>query len=220
MTVVSDNETGGVADEIQALSARVDRVKVGVEARAQAITDEPRPIKGPSPAQPPDDRGSGGRRSWRVLIIALVLVLLAAGATMIISSRNGSGNRVSNGTAPRNAPVAGSAPSSAAPDIRAGSPAVSRPGPGTQEVTPAPASAPGPAPTVNAVGTNAASTVVVVAGDSFWSIADRVVSARMSAPTTSDVAAYWVELVQANQGSLAQAGHPDLIYVGQTFSLP
>jgi nucleoid-associated protein YgaU len=85
---------------------------------------------------------------------------------------------------------------------------------------PAPAiSVPPPIP-VHPAPPSATATVVTAPGDSFWSVAERVVSGRQAVSTEADVAAYWVQLVSTNEGRLAPPGNPDLIYPGQTFALP
>lgn len=61
--------------------------------------------------------------------------------------------------------------------------------------------------------TTAADRYVVRRGDSFW----RIAAARVA--PSSDVAGYWVRLVNENRGSL-RSGNPDLIYPGEAFVLP
>jgi hypothetical protein len=78
---------------------------------------------------------------------------------------------------------------------------------------PAPASAPDP---VTQPG-----VVEVLEGDSFWTIADAVVSAELGvdAPTEA-VTAYWAALVSANADRLVEPGNADLLHVGQAIVLP
>lgn len=155
------------------------------------------------------DRPAPGRRpSPTILVMALVVVLLVGvGAAVATSGDDGPGGRVSN-------PV---------PDAAA----VTDTGVAVAQPPPAPAGAPASpqAPVAarhptDAIAPATVTTVVVNAGDSFWSIAERVVLTRDASATVADVTSYWVKLVEANQGGLTQAGRPDLIYAGQTFSLP
>jgi nucleoid-associated protein YgaU len=63
-------------------------------------------------------------------------------------------------------------------------------------------------------------TWVVEPGDSFWSIADEIVTDRLGrAPSDAEVAAYWSVLVAANADRLV-TGDPDVIYPGQQLLLP
>ncbi len=64
-------------------------------------------------------------------------------------------------------------------------------------------------------------TVLVEKGDHFWSIAgDTLSEAWGREPATDEVAPYWQSLVAENRDQLAPPHHPDLIYPGQTFTLP
>jgi nucleoid-associated protein YgaU len=61
---------------------------------------------------------------------------------------------------------------------------------------------------------------VVAAGESFWSIAEDVVTDRLGRPPgDAEIARYWVRLVDANADRLV-SGEADLIYPGQVFVLP
>jgi nucleoid-associated protein YgaU len=63
---------------------------------------------------------------------------------------------------------------------------------------------------------------VVVAGENLWTIArDHLAKARGGAdePTTREVAAYWLRVVEANRNRL-RSGDPDLIYPGERTVLP
>lgn len=68
------------------------------------------------------------------------------------------------------------------------------------------------------------SSYTVVAGDSFWRIAERRVQAATqqagSAVSVRTVATYWLALIEANLDELVQAGNPDLLHVGQVLELP
>ena len=61
----------------------------------------------------------------------------------------------------------------------------------------------------------------VVSGDSLWSIAEQaLVTVWRRAPTEAEVAAYWLEVIEANRAELADPDEPDLIFPGQRFVLP
>jgi hypothetical protein len=63
--------------------------------------------------------------------------------------------------------------------------------------------------------------VVVVPGDSLWSLAESAVQERLGMPTsTRDVARYWVRVVEMNRPRLVDPSNPDLIFPGQTLVLP
>ena len=60
----------------------------------------------------------------------------------------------------------------------------------------------------------------VVTGDSFWSIAEQVVTSVQPDASLATITSYWSSLVDANVDQLAQAGNADLILPGQVFTLP
>ncbi|MBA2279909.1 MAG: LysM peptidoglycan-binding domain-containing protein, partial [Acidimicrobiia bacterium] len=63
-------------------------------------------------------------------------------------------------------------------------------------------------------------TWTVAAGDSFWSIAERVVESMLGRPPSDpEVDGYWRTLVAANADRLVSPS-PDLIHPGQVFVLP
>jgi nucleoid-associated protein YgaU len=90
--------------------------------------------------------------------------------------------------------------------------------PGEPTVLPPVAAAPAqPAPE-----TRVQASHVVVAGENLWTIArDHLAEARGGAdePTTREVAAYWLRVVEANRNRL-RSGDPDLIYPGERIVLP
>lgn len=58
-------------------------------------------------------------------------------------------------------------------------------------------------------------------GDHFWSIAEEALTdAWGRAPTDTEIAPYWAELVQTNDGRLLPPEDPNLIYPDQEFLLP
>jgi len=62
---------------------------------------------------------------------------------------------------------------------------------------------------------------VVAPGDHFWSIAERVLhDAWGRPPDDREIARYWRVLVDVNRSRLADARHPDLVFVGQRFVVP
>jgi hypothetical protein len=67
----------------------------------------------------------------------------------------------------------------------------------------------------------AAADVVVEVGDSLWSIAvDRLAEGRGVPPSDREVVAYWRRLIDQNRSRLVDPDNPDLIYPGQTLTLP
>jgi nucleoid-associated protein YgaU len=78
------------------------------------------------------------------------------------------------------------------------------------------------APAQSAPETRVQVSHVVVAGENLWTIArDHLARARSGAdePTTREVAAYWLRVVEANRNRL-RSGDPDLIYPGERTVLP
>lgn len=66
----------------------------------------------------------------------------------------------------------------------------------------------------------AANSYTVVDGDNFWNIArDQVEKSLGRTPTNSEVANYWVKLIDANKGNI-RSGDASLIYAGEVFTLP
>jgi nucleoid-associated protein YgaU len=63
-----------------------------------------------------------------------------------------------------------------------------------------------------------AARYTVAVGDHLWGIAERVVTDVRGDATTADVAAYWRELIAANED--LPSGDPDLIHPGQQVRLP
>lgn len=81
----------------------------------------------------------------------------------------------------------------------------------------APAAIPVPAPARAAVEEE----VVVEAGDSFWSLAaDVIAEARGAVPGDREVVEYWQRLIAANRARLVDPANPDLLFPGQTLTLP
>jgi hypothetical protein len=68
-----------------------------------------------------------------------------------------------------------------------------------------------------------ATTHRVVRGDNLWTIArEHLAGLRIGgsgAPTNSEVAAYWLQVIKANQDTL-RSGDPNLIYPGEKIALP
>lgn len=62
--------------------------------------------------------------------------------------------------------------------------------------------------------------VEVGKGDHFWKLAhQRLRAVKGREPSTEEVAAYWVEVVEANRHRI-RSGNPDLIYPGEIVLLP
>ncbi|MDQ2649711.1 MAG: LysM peptidoglycan-binding domain-containing protein, partial [Actinomycetota bacterium] len=71
------------------------------------------------------------------------------------------------------------------------------------------------------VAGSAAASVVVTTGDSFWSIADEVLSSRLGRPSSdAETDGYWRALMERNADRLVVPGNFDLIYPGQVLALP
>jgi hypothetical protein len=65
------------------------------------------------------------------------------------------------------------------------------------------------------------STWVVEPGDSFWSIAEDVLTPRGGpAPSDRQISRYWRRLIGANRSQLVDPGNPDLLRPGQRLHLP
>jgi nucleoid-associated protein YgaU len=78
---------------------------------------------------------------------------------------------------------------------------------------------PAPAPPVPAAP--AAPMWTVEPGDHLWNVAERVwAEAHGHVPTAAQVAPYWRQLVEANRATLADPENPDLVFPGQTLTLP
>ena len=61
----------------------------------------------------------------------------------------------------------------------------------------------------------------VVSGDCFWTIADDLLHLAWGrAPTDAEIVPYWLRLIEANRHELADPQNPDLIFPGQTFTVP
>jgi len=58
-------------------------------------------------------------------------------------------------------------------------------------------------------------------GDHFWSIAEEALAEEWGrAPTDNEIAPYWAEVIDENDGRLLPPGDPNLIYPEQRFHLP
>ncbi|MDH3498553.1 MAG: LysM peptidoglycan-binding domain-containing protein [Acidimicrobiia bacterium] len=81
------------------------------------------------------------------------------------------------------------------------------------------ASAPGTlSPELRRAG-GAAQTHTVQPGDNMWLIAERHLRSNAATITRADVAAYWVQVIDANRDTI-RSGDPDLIYPGELLILP
>jgi hypothetical protein len=101
-------------------------------------------------------------------------------------------------------------------------PAPAAPAPAPTAPAPAAPAPTAPAPTSPAPSTGpAATTYTVSAGQSFWSIAQSVLTQRLGhPPTAGEVADYWARLVAANRGRLPVPSNPNLLYPGSIVLIP
>lgn len=104
-----------------------------------------------------------------------------------------------------------------------GSPAISSP---TSSITPAEAHAPSTSGATAAAGKASQATPsgglwVVRPGDDLWSIAADTMQLRLGRlPTRGEVAAYWLEVIEANRDRLPYPNDPSLLYAGDLIALP
>jgi hypothetical protein len=72
-----------------------------------------------------------------------------------------------------------------------------------------------------APGDEPAESWTVAPGDSFWSIAEEVLTEVAGhEPTEQAVRRYWVQLIEANRRRLADPANPDLLFPGQRLDIP
>ncbi len=63
--------------------------------------------------------------------------------------------------------------------------------------------------------------VTALPGDSFWSVAERLTSARLGRPAgDAEVVEPWLALIDANRDRLTDPDDPDLLFPGQVLRLP
>lgn len=86
------------------------------------------------------------------------------------------------------------------------------------DAPPAPPATPSPAARPPRPAGAAADLHTVVAGDHLWGIAEDVVTDARGGASTTEIAAYWRELIAANRD--LPSGNPDLIHPGETVRLP
>ena len=111
--------------------------------------------------------------------------------------------------APRLEPVRPTQPPPAAP----GPAAPRSPGAEPEPVVPAPGPPPSPP--------SRPREVTVADGDSFWTVAERLTSARLGRPAgDGEVLEPWLALIEANRDRLTDPGDPDLLFPGQVLRLP
>jgi nucleoid-associated protein YgaU len=66
----------------------------------------------------------------------------------------------------------------------------------------------------------AATIHVVVAGENFWTIAERHLSVQLGRPVTdAEIAPFWAKVVAINAPTI-MSGDPDMIYPGEVLELP
>ena len=119
-------------------------------------------------------------------------------------------------TAPRLEPVGPAEPAPTAPD-----PAEPEPPSLSPPVDPPRAPAATSAETPTSVPASDAGRVTVGRGDSFWSVAERLVSAGLGRPASdAEVLGSWLALIDANRDRLTDPDDPDLLFPGQVLRLP
>ena len=78
-----------------------------------------------------------------------------------------------------------------------------------------------PAPAVAEPAPEPPRSWTVGPGECFWSIADQVLARAWDrAPSDGEIVPYWRTLIEANRATLADPANPDLVYPGQTFTVP
>jgi nucleoid-associated protein YgaU len=81
--------------------------------------------------------------------------------------------------------------------------------------------APAPADAANEPASRSAEPWTVAAGDSFWSIAEEVLTDIAGRePTDQAIRRYWLQLIETNRRRLADPANPDLLIPGQRLALP
>lgn len=170
-------------------------------------------------AVPPDRR-----RAPTLALVALVLVVFAAGGATGWITRGGSTSdnaaapvtttpsvpaTVTTAVAPTTVTPSTAAPSTSAPSSATTAPPATAPS--TDTPTPIPPEGAPEAPMQHTVS----------AGESFWAIAEaEVARVTQHQPDLSQVDSYWRALVRANAERLVHPGNPDLVYPGQVLVLP
>ena len=193
------------------------------QARAEAEDRAARLAAGlPGPASRPDRVGRPGAAGpARRLVVPVVAAALAATGTAVglVLSGSGSPSGPPVTTADRRVTTRPAPMTTAGRPGRTGPPSVTT-GRVPAGPVPVPVLAPArvAAPPARAGET---STIIVRAGQSFWSIAVSVITERArTASAAAPIGPYWVRLVEANADRLARPGDPDLLYPGQVLVLP
>lgn len=113
--------------------------------------------------------------------------------------------------APRLEPIRPAPPSPAAPGPEGSQSPVAQPE--AEPVIPTP----GPLPTPP----SRPREITVGDGDSFWTVAERLTSARLGRPAgDGEVLEPWLALIEANRDRLTDPGDPGLLFPGQVLRLP
>jgi hypothetical protein len=113
-------------------------------------------------------------------------------------------------------PVTASARVGTTVSTPAGSPVTAPPAADEPPGVPAPAGAPAEPPP-----SERPPAWTVQPGDCFWSIAEKVLLGRTGrAPAPAEIVPYWRRLIETNRAALADPANPDLVFPGQTFTLP
>ena len=143
-------------------------------------------------------------------------VSVPTGATASLpNDRRPPGGRASSTTVP--APAVPSRPRTVPPAVATGPLAVVASAPAGPAGPSVPA---GPARPVGPSGHSTMGQWTVAPGDHFWSIADRVVTARHPDATEQEIARYWLALIDTNLSRLDDPSNPDLLRVGLVLDVP
>lgn len=123
-------------------------------------------------------------------------------------------------TPPRLVPVRPTAPTSPGPAAEPPTAVPEPPAPEPSAPAPAAPGPPAPASPPAAPGSGGRQ-VTVRPGDSFWSVAERLTSARLGRPAgDAEVLEPWLALLAANRDRLIDPEDPDLLFPGQVLRLP
>lgn len=155
----------------------------------------------------------------RSLVSAADVVTLPAVRRLLhatLGATLAAGSLVGSGAAALAAPAA-------APAVEVMTPLPSQPSlvPVIQPATPSPPGAPWVGQQAEPSPPPAAREWRVEPGQSFWSMAEQVLTQAWDrAPTDDEIEPYWRSLVEHNRDALADADNPDLIYPDQVFTVP
>lgn len=123
--------------------------------------------------------------------------------------------------APRLVPLPPVAPEPSTPGSRATEPPTAEPVHSEPPQPPPAPPDPEPPPSAPTARRPSAGQLIVRPGDSFWTVAERMTSARLGRPAgDAEVVEPWLALMAANRDRLADPEDPDLVFPGQVLRLP